>query len=198
VVCLRCGQRTGRAELDRRLRAANPGWDAAVSQLNPDGDAVLDDAAVAAFAIVDCAGCGGPLKPDVVFFGENVPPPRVEHCYRLTEAASTLLVLGSSLTVMSGYRFVRHAAARGIPVVIINQGETRGDRHATVRLDAPLGPALTALTEQIAGRTGLGGLGGGDGGAGAGGADGQGQRLDVVGAVVPLAVDEERGRARHP
>jgi NAD-dependent SIR2 family protein deacetylase len=152
VVCLGCGQRTGRAELDRRLRAANPGWDAAVSQLNPDGDAVLDDAAVAAFAIVDCTACGGPLKPDVVFFGENVPPPRVAHCYGLTEAASALLVLGSSLTVMSGYRFVRHAAARGIPIAIINQGETRGDRHATVRLDAPLGPALTALAEKIDGR----------------------------------------------
>jgi NAD-dependent SIR2 family protein deacetylase len=149
VVCLGCGERTGRDELDRRLREANPGWDAAVRQLNPDGDAVLDDAAVAAFAVVDCPACGGALKPDVVFFGENVPPPRVAHCYRLTEAASALLVLGSSLTVMSGYRFVRHAAARAIPVVIINQGETRGDRHAAVRLDAPLGEALTALAEQV-------------------------------------------------
>lgn len=149
VACLRCGERTPRAGLDRRLRAANPGWDAAVSQLNPDGDAVLDDAAVTAFRVVDCAACGGWLKPDVVFFGENVPPPRVAYCYELTERASALLVLGSSLTVMSGYRFVRHAAARGVPIAIINQGGTRGDRHATVRLDAPLGQALTALVAQL-------------------------------------------------
>jgi NAD-dependent SIR2 family protein deacetylase len=149
VACLRCGQRTPRAALDRRLRAANPGWDAAIRQLNPDGDAVLDDAAVAGFTVVDCAECGGLLKPDVVFFGENVPPPRVAHCYELVGRSSALLVLGSSLTVLSGYRFVRHAATLGIPVGIVNQGTTRGDCHATVRLDAPLGPALTRLAARL-------------------------------------------------
>jgi NAD-dependent SIR2 family protein deacetylase len=127
------------------MRAANPGWDAQVSQLNPDGDAVLDAAAVTGFRPVECQGCGGLLKPDVVFFGENVPPSRVAACYDLVAGAGALLVLGSSLTVMSGYRFVRRAARLGIPVAIVNQGPTRGDCHAQLTLDAPLGQTLTGL-----------------------------------------------------
>jgi NAD-dependent SIR2 family protein deacetylase len=146
VICLGCGERTPRTELDQRLRAANPAWAAQVRQVNPDGDAVLDDGATGQFQVVDCLRCTGALKPDVIFFGENVPPGRVAECYALVSAARALLVLGSSLTVMSGYRFVRHAAKLGIPVAIINQGGTRGDAQATLVLDAPLGPTLTALT----------------------------------------------------
>jgi NAD-dependent SIR2 family protein deacetylase len=145
VICLGCGERTSRAGLDRRLIAANPAWDAQARQVNPDGDAVLDEGATDHFQVVDCLRCAGALKPDVIFFGENVPPGRVADCYALVSAARVLLVLGSSLTVMSGYRFVRHAAKQGIPVVIINQGATRGDAQATLILDAPLGPTLTAL-----------------------------------------------------
>ena len=146
VICLGCGERTPRDELDQRLRAANPAWAAQARQVNPDGDAVLDDAATDHFNVVDCARCAGALKPDVIFFGENVPPGRVADCYALVSEARALLVLGSSLTVMSGYRFVRHAARLGIPVAIINQGPTRGDAQATLTLDAPLGAALTAIT----------------------------------------------------
>jgi NAD-dependent SIR2 family protein deacetylase len=146
VICLGCGERTPRAELDQRLRAANPAWDAQARQVNPDGDAVLDEGATDHFQVVNCLRCAGALKPDVIFFGENVPPGRVADCYALVGAARALLVLGSSLTVMSGYRFVRHAAKLGIPVVIINQGATRGDAQASLTLDAPLGPTLTALT----------------------------------------------------
>jgi NAD-dependent SIR2 family protein deacetylase len=146
VICLRCGERTPREELDQRLRAANPDWAAQARQVNPDGDAVLDDEATDHFNVVDCLGCAGTLKPDVIFFGENVPPGRVADCYAQVSEARALLVLGSSLTVMSGYRFVRHAAKLGIPVAIINQGPTRGDAQATFTLDAPLGSALTTLT----------------------------------------------------
>ena len=146
VICLGCGERTPRDELDQRLRAANPAWAAQARQVNPDGDAVLDDAATDHFNVVACARCAGALKPDVIFFGENVPPGRVADCYALVSEARALLVLGSSLTVMSGYRFVRHAAKLGIPVAIINQGPTRGDAQATLTLDAPLGAALTAIT----------------------------------------------------
>jgi len=149
VVCLGCGQRTSRAELDRRLRAANPGWAARVSGINADGDAVIAGSEAERFRVVDCAGCGGVLKPDVVFFGENVPKPRVEECYGLVEQARSLIVLGSSLTVMSGYRFVRHAARLAIPVVIVNQGPTRGDAHAAAVIDAPLGRTLTALAARL-------------------------------------------------
>jgi NAD-dependent SIR2 family protein deacetylase len=151
VVCLGCGERTPRTRLEERLQAANPGWDARPHMINPDGDAVLSDADVASFAMVDCARCGGLLKPDVIFFGENVPPARVRDCYALTESAGLLLVLGSSLTVLSGYRFVRHAARHAIPVAIVNRGATRGDGDALVTLDAPLGAALDATLDALAG-----------------------------------------------
>ncbi|GAA1864050.1 NAD-dependent protein deacetylase [Actinomadura bangladeshensis] len=149
VVCLGCGERTPRGRLDARLRAANPGFEARADAINPDGDAVIPDAVIDAFRVAGCERCGGVLKPDVIFFGENVPPARVRECYALTEGAGALLVLGSSLTVLSGYRFVRHAARHGVPVAIVNRGATRGDEHALVTLDAPLGPALTALVDEL-------------------------------------------------
>ena len=146
VVCLACQARFTRLAHDDRLRAANPDFGAEVSRVNPDGDADLADDVVAGFRLVGCTTCGSDLlKPDVVFFGENVPRERVDRCYALVDDARTLLVLGSSLTVMSGLRFVRHAAKRGTAVAIVNQGHTRGDDRATVRLDAPLGRTLTAL-----------------------------------------------------
>jgi NAD-dependent SIR2 family protein deacetylase len=151
VICLGCGERTARLRLDERLREANQGWAARVTEITPDGDAVLAGAEVAGFRVVDCEDCGGLLKPDVVFFGENVPRPRVEECYRLVERSRALAVLGSSLTVMSGYRFVRHAAKLDIPVVIVNQGETRGDGHALATIDAPLGATLRALAGALPG-----------------------------------------------
>ncbi|WP_084259812.1 NAD-dependent protein deacetylase [Microtetraspora malaysiensis] len=149
VRCLGCGARTPRQALDDRLRAANPDWHAEVGAINPDGDAVLADDRIDAFQVVDCPGCGGVLKPDVIFFGENVPRTRVDDCYRLVERAGMVLVLGSSLTVMSGYRFVRHAAGRDIPIVIINRGPTRGDTDALLTFDAPLGATLTALLARL-------------------------------------------------
>ncbi len=153
VTCLSCGQRTPRTDLERRLEAANPGWDLApAATINPDGDAVLAEEATESFRVVDCSACQGVLKPDVVFFGENVPPSRVQACYAMVENARALVVLGSSLTVMSGFRYVRHAARLGRPVVIVNQGSTRGDEYATAILDAPLGHALTALTTSLGDR----------------------------------------------
>ncbi|MFC4149714.1 NAD-dependent protein deacetylase [Micromonospora mangrovi] len=151
VVCLDCGNLTSREELDRRLREANPGFDAQVAVVNPDGDVELPDEAVAGFRPVDCGICGtGMLKPDVVFFGETVPAARVAECFTLVEQARALLVLGSSLTVMSGRRFVIRAAKQGIPVAIVNQGATRGDGHATLTLDVPLGRTLSALADRVA------------------------------------------------
>ena len=154
VICLSCGRRTARTGLDRRLAAANPGWDAKLALLvsavsRPDGDADLDDEAAGSFQVVDCSACHGVLKPDVVFFGENVPRPRAEACYAMVERSRALVVLGSSLTVMSGFRYVRHAARVQRPVVIVNQGATRGDAYAAVTLDARLGPALTELVATL-------------------------------------------------
>jgi len=149
VVCLECGSRTPRADLDERLRAANAGFDErapAPAQSNPDGDVELQDEHVAGFRLVGCERCGSDLlKPDVVFFGENVPRPRVDCCFALVEAGGSLLVLGSSLTVMSGLRFVQRARRDGIPVAIVNRGLTRGDPLADLKVDAALGPTLTGL-----------------------------------------------------
>ena len=157
VICLSCGRRTARTGLDRRLAAANPGWDAKLALLvsavsRPDGDADLDDEAAGSFQVVDCSACHGVLKPDVVFFGENVPRPRAEACYAMVERSRALVVLGSSLTVMSGFRYVRHAARVRRPIVIVNQGATRGDDYATATLDAPLGRTLTELVASLAER----------------------------------------------
>ncbi|MEU1399445.1 NAD-dependent protein deacetylase [Micromonospora zamorensis] len=152
VTCLDCGNLTSREELDRRLREANPDFVARVAAVNPDGDVDLPDEQVAAFRPVDCGICGtGMLKPDVVFFGETVPPQRVARCFTAVEQARSLLVLGSSLTVMSGRRFVIRAAKQGIPVAIVNQGPTRGDAHASVCVDAPLGALLPELAARVAG-----------------------------------------------
>ena len=118
--------------------------------INPDGDVELSDDQLDGFVPVACRYCGADLlKPDVVFFGENVPRGRVDACYALVEAAATLLVLGSSLSVQSGLRFVRRAARLDIPVLIVNQGPTRGDPFADVCIDAPLGVFLTQVAASV-------------------------------------------------
>lgn len=149
VLCLSCGQRTSRTELDRRLAAANPGWEPEPAVINPDGDAALAAEATESFGVADCSACQGVLKPDVIFFGENVPRERAQACYALVEEARALVVLGSSLTVMSGFRYVRHAASLHLPIVIVNQGPTRGDAYATATVDAPLGATLRALADAV-------------------------------------------------
>ncbi|MFI5955426.1 NAD-dependent protein deacetylase [Cryptosporangium sp. NPDC051539] len=147
VICLDCGDLSGRLELDDRLRGANPhfGGETDPETVNPDGDVDLAEELLDGFAVVDCVNCGGVLKPDVVFFGENVPKDRVVDCHATVDRAGLLLVLGSSLTVYSGRRFVMQATKARIPVAIVNQGPTRGDECAAVRLDSPLGPTLAAL-----------------------------------------------------
>jgi NAD-dependent SIR2 family protein deacetylase len=151
VVCQGCSALLARAEMDRMLRAANPSFEAEALRINPDGDAELADDDLAGFTMVDCPTCdGGPLKPDVVFFGETVPRPRVDHCFELVDAARSLVVLGSSLTVMSGFRFVLRARKIGVPVAIVNQGATRGDGYADVRVDAALGVVLPELAARLA------------------------------------------------
>lgn len=149
VRCLACGAFSPRRELAERLEEANAGFEPVAAGINPDGDADLTDEQVGDFRVLPCLDCGGVLKPDVVFFGEAVPPARVEHCRELVRAATSLLVLGSSLTVMSGLRFVRQAAQAGTPVLIVNRDPTRGDRHARTRVALPLGAALTAVAARL-------------------------------------------------
>ncbi|MDP3713904.1 MAG: NAD-dependent protein deacetylase [Mycobacteriales bacterium] len=148
VVCLDCGDVTARDLLAARLADTNTGWTARAGHLNPDGDVELDDES--GFTVVDCLRCGSVLKPDVVFFGGSVPRDLVEQTYALADRARALLVLGSSLQVMSGYRFALHAAKRGVPVVLVNQGETRADHLAALKVEAPLQDVLPALAKALA------------------------------------------------
>ena len=153
VICLSCGHTISRAALAERLEALNPGFierAAAVGGLAvaPDADAIVAD--TASFRYLDCPRCAGMLKPDIVYFGESVPKQVVDQAYSLVDEAEALLVAGSSLTVFSGYRFVRHAAARGIPVAIVNRGRTRGDELATVKVDGGCSELLTLLVNELA------------------------------------------------
>lgn len=150
VVCMSCGDLSARTDLDARMRALNPGYEVDSDEIRPDGDIRLDEVDVERFVPPTCLVCGSDmLRPDVVFFGGAVPKPLVQECFALTDAAPALLVLGSSLQVMSGLRFVRRAAARGIPVVILTRGPTRGDELATLRIDTELAPALAGLVERL-------------------------------------------------
>jgi NAD-dependent SIR2 family protein deacetylase len=154
VVCLSCRETSSRAALHERMQSMNPGFAEthAASVVRPDGDVELAD--TADFRVPECSSCGGVLKPDVVFFGENVPKERVQRCYDAVDAASAVLVAGSSLTVLSGFRFARHAHRRGIPLVIVNRGATRADDLATVKLDVGTStflPELSGACTAIAG-----------------------------------------------
>jgi len=152
VICLECDQTMARAALAELLEAANPGFVECAEAVGgiavaPDADAVVGD--TSAFTIIDCSNCEGMLKPNIVYFGESVPKDRVAQAYTLVDEADALLVAGSSLTVFSGYRFVRHAAARGIPIAIINRGRTRGDDLATVKIDNGCSPMLALLADEL-------------------------------------------------
>jgi NAD-dependent deacetylase sirtuin 4 len=144
VVCLQCGAISSRQALQAELESHNPGFDVAGAAQAPDGDADLERD-LEHFVVIDCGACRGPLKPNVVFFGENVPSARVAEAFAQLESARSLLVLGSSLTVFSGFRFVRRATELVLPVAIVNLGETRGDSLASLKLEAHTSDALMGL-----------------------------------------------------
>ncbi|MFZ1175297.1 MAG: NAD-dependent deacetylase [Mycobacterium sp.] len=152
VICLGCGYTMTRVALAEQLEALNPGFVERAEAVGglavaPDADAVVTD--TTSFRYLDCPHCGGILKPDIVYFGENVPKDIVAKAYSLVGQAEALLVAGSSLTVFSGYRFVRHAAALGIPIAIVNRGSTRGDDLATVKVDGGCSELLVLLSEEL-------------------------------------------------
>lgn len=156
VVCLDCGAVSARDTLADRLAAHNPGFRERVSAdetaVRPDGDILLADADVDVFRPVGCDVCGGTLKPGVVMFGEHVPRERYASARGQLEDARSLVVLGSSLAVGSGFRFVLDAARRGLPIAIVTRGSCRGERHATLRIDADL---CEVLPEAVTAVTGL-------------------------------------------
>ncbi|WP_240423918.1 Sir2 family NAD-dependent protein deacetylase [Microbacterium halotolerans] len=148
VLCLDCGQVYDRRDIVARIEADNP-WIAVPENvaLGPDGDAL--PATTDGFVVPDCTVCGGMLKPDVVFFGEFIPADRFRLAEQLVAGAEALLVAGSSLVVNSGQRIIERARRRHQPIVIVNRGETRGDRRATVKIDAGTSEVLTRLAEEL-------------------------------------------------
>jgi NAD-dependent SIR2 family protein deacetylase len=149
VICLGCRRVLPRAAHQHALTELNPHWLSPAATTTPDGDADLGVADYAAFRVVACDRCGGILKPDVVFFGENVPPDRVERAMSALERARALLIAGSSLMVFSGYRFARAASRRNIPIAVINRGRTRADELATLKVEENIGDVLTRVVAAL-------------------------------------------------
>ncbi|RKH17373.1 NAD-dependent protein deacetylase [Corallococcus sp. CA047B] len=149
VRCLSCQAQEPRASVQARMLGLNPDFAHTVVELRPDGDAELPPEAVADFRVPACTRCGGTLKPDVVFFGDNVAAPLVHDAFALLEEGDALLVVGSSLTVYSGFRFVTRAAERHMPIGILNIGESRGDSLADVRVEARAGDVLPRLVASL-------------------------------------------------
>ncbi len=149
LICLGCGERSSRASFQQRLLAGNPGWATRTATALPDGDADLEDADFGDFIVPGCARCDGLLKPDVVFFGDNVPRERVDASYAALDAADGLLVVGSSLMVWSGYRFAVAAHERGLPIAVLTQGRTRADGILELKLDAPCAETLSAALAEL-------------------------------------------------
>lgn len=142
VICLGCGYRMHREAIQCELLARNLDWAGRVAERAPDGDADLEVQDFSGFEIPDCARCGGMLKPDVVFFGANVPPQDVKRAMEALDRADALLVVGSSLMVYSGFRFARRAADLGLPIAALSLGRTRADELLTLKLDVPCGEVL--------------------------------------------------------
>jgi len=149
VRCLDCGALEARVALQERLLALNPDFAHQVLELRPDGDAELSSELLSSFHVPACLRCGGTLKPDVVFFGDNVPAPTVEAAFSLVEEGEALLVVGSSLAIFSGYRFLVRASQRRMPIAILNIGECRGVELADVRVEARAGDVLPRLAEAL-------------------------------------------------
>jgi NAD-dependent deacetylase sirtuin 4 len=142
VRCLSCGSVESRDDVQHRMTLQNPTLADATGAAAPDGDAELARSIADRFLAPECVTCSGPLKPDVVFFGGTVDKAIVDAAYERVERAEVLLVLGTSLVVYSGFRFVRRAHERGIPLAIVTLGETRADGLATLRVQGPLGEVL--------------------------------------------------------
>ena len=151
VVCMSCGRMEERDAVQERLRALNPDFAATADHYVADGDAELPEGSEAGFRVASCRSCGGILKPHVVFFGENVPKDRLGRAWSLFDRGELLLVVGSSLSVFSGRRFVLRARDEGKPVAIVNVGPTRGDEDAACKVEEQLGAVLPHVARLLEG-----------------------------------------------
>jgi NAD-dependent SIR2 family protein deacetylase len=145
VRCMNCGRRSPREEFQDELGRLNAGWLDLDAGQAPDGDADLEGADFSSFVTPPCRACGGLLKPDVVFFGENVPRDRIDRASRHLDEADAMLIVGTSLMVFSGFRFAQQAAASGKPLAAINLGRTRADGLLTLKTEQACEKALAFL-----------------------------------------------------
>lgn len=155
VVCVDCGARSSRLRLQQRMTELNTRWLVSASEVHPDADAEIERELTSTFTVPPCEACSGRLKPDVVFFGENVPPSRVQDAMQALERATALVVAGSSLTVWSGYRFALRASELQKPIAIVNFGQTRADDLATLRVAGRCGDLLSRVTAVLDRETGV-------------------------------------------
>jgi len=149
VICLQCGSRLSRADMQQALVENNESFRQQAAVSAPDGDANLDGVDYLSFRVPACHQCGGILKPEVVFFGESVPRARTQHCLQALASAGCLLAAGTSLMVFSGYRYCREARRRGLPVIAVNLGRTRADSELTMKVEADCGSMLPAVCERL-------------------------------------------------
>jgi len=149
VRCLGCDSTRIRIDYQLELQGANEGWHAEVFRYKPDGDAEIADNGYQNFSVPDCRNCGGIMKPDVVMFGETVPKKRVQDAMTAVERADALLVVGSSLMLFSGFRFARQAAALQKPIAIVNQGRTRADDIASIKVEGDCAQALAEAMDML-------------------------------------------------
>ena len=149
VICLTCGNKTNRQDLQEAIRKQNPHFHASPDIAAPDGDVLLSDDLIKDFKVPDCRNCGGVLKPDVVFFGDNVPRDRVKFVHERLKESDAVLALGSSLQVYSAYRFIVAAKERRLPLAIVNIGATRADNLATLRVHSKIGEIVSILNEFV-------------------------------------------------
>ncbi|MCA1411994.1 NAD-dependent protein deacetylase [Bradyrhizobium sp. NBAIM20] len=145
VRCMGCGAKTPREEFQHALGRANAAWLTLDAADAPDGDADLEHEDFSSFEVPPCEACGGILKPDVVFFGENVPREVVATAQDHLAEADAMLIVGSSLMVYSGFRFVQAAARRNIPIAAVNLGRTRADDLLTLKVEERCEAALAFL-----------------------------------------------------
>lgn len=149
VTCLQCGHRIDRQRWQAGLASANPGWDDRVAEIKPDGDVELVAGDERSFVVPSCSRCDGIMKPDVVFFGESVPRDRVDTASAAIASSGGLLIVGSSLMVFSGFRFARLALETGKPAAIVNEGRTRADDMAILKIEADCGDTLQGALQHI-------------------------------------------------
>lgn len=148
VVCLSCSSTTSREEVQAMIQDLNSDWEGTAQDFAPDGDVTVPQDAVSRFKMIDCPKCGGILKPDIVFFGENVPKPKVDFITRKLTQSSALLVVGSSLQVYSAYRLILQAKSLHIPVAVVSIGLTRADQLVDLKISGKCSEVFTRLADE--------------------------------------------------